>query len=448
MTTGITSSNRVVVLGKNYKFLLWMYCLPLAFDFKKWEGLEDSAVGTVVQASLLLLSFTAAVIIITYGALHRVTQVQGSSLRTNTYIWWFYLFSTVLTFFVMRPPFGQYLLIVLPYLLVGTSLLIVRDLERRGFNGDYFFRLILIVAAINLIWRFAFALLVFSGEDISKVRWYVLGPAVTLLLGYFFGKLLLRNQLNRFDYLVGSVLISIILVSITRGYIIAVLLILIAYVAVIGMNTTMKFIHHYLKTLLFASSFLFIAILIAQIFNPDVLEVWYFRMFEAKTEGNMDYTYITRIAEYKGQYDEVMKDPVSILIGKGMGNFYYWDPELIAKLPFRLVVEHWEPGHSPWTYSLFSGGLFFGLILPGIWITVLMKCFLALKKSLKTNGLNKSRQIDTTLWLSFFILISYTSSAVIGNIFQERLAGLFIGLIVGIALLESKKRNSSSVLEY
>ncbi len=359
-----------------FTFLYWIFCFSFAFDFRGEKG------GSMVQYLFLASALASGVLAI----LATPKALRSGPTRIMSVVWWFYLGTTVLVGVLSHVSASQYFRCVLPPLLFGLALNLGQCLAVRRYNAEAILKPLLWAGIASVFWRFINAVIL-SGIPIEQVRYEMLSPAIPLLFAAAAAAALLANKLEPLPLVGGSLAVVSVLISVTRSYIFT----LIAALGAVGFVVLLVLAARYWSandlrkkfTIVFSGAAItLVACVVLYLIQPAVFDRWFERLFNdggGRTQGEV--TLLTRQAEAKAMIHLLEADPIRFIYGKGMGAGYYWDssyfPDLLQVYPNTadLAQDFWEPGHSVWTYALFSGGgfavaiyifLFGWLILAGI----------------------------------------------------------------------------------
>jgi hypothetical protein len=182
--------------------------------------------------------------------------------------------------------------------------------------------------------------------------------------------------------------------------------------------------------------FLISGLIIATSIRPDLAEIWALRLFHLKLTSGEDITLLTRMAEYSGQWHAVTSNLISLLFGKGVGSTFIWDQayntllaNYVPKIQHYGEISDWYSGHSLWMYSIYSGGILFGWIVPFTFICGLSYSYILASRS-KTILNFYWRRYAT---LPFFLFLPYFAQTFVRNNFVERYEGLILGILLGLS---------------
>ena len=408
--------------------LYWIYCFSFAFDFRGEKG------GSAVQYVFMAAALGSGLMMIatTPHALRgRPTSIMGV-------VWLIYLASTVIVAVTSGVVASQYFRCLLPPLLFGISLGIGQSLAARRYTAEDIVRPLLYAGMASVVWRFIYAIII-SKIPMDEVRYEMLSPAIPLLFAAAAASALLAPRMTALPLIGGVLALTSVLVSVTRSYILTLIAAAVSVGFVFVLSVVAKYwsAHDLRKKLIhvITGSVLVAVSLVALYFvQPTVFERWVERLFyHAGGRTTQDVTYLTRAAEAKAIWVLLEADPLRFIYGKGLGANYYWHssyyPELLEVYPDtdEIGQDIFVPGHSVWTYSLFSGGgfavacyafMFFWLVFLGF----------------ASGRLAMLRRTDA-LHLAYLPCIAgvcYFSQTLTANPFGERFSAQILGLLVAL----------------
>ena len=172
---------------------------------------------------------------------------------------------------------------------------------------------------------------------------------------------------------------------------------------------------------------------------PEATEHWVQRIDFAKdaTRTGEDPTTITRLAEMRDQYDQVVSSPISTLIGKGYGHEYGYSPAYLPDVAGQISKKDyfdqrdWAAGHNFWVYQFFAGGLLFGLAFPLALLFALARCVVTYRRW-------RLHAPDTpqlpVLGRAILLAAALPAASVGGNPLGPRFSGLVFGVALGLMI--------------
>ena len=400
---------------KNKIFLLYIIFLyPLIFDFRTTQGSTKILVYMIsvsfLIGSILIISnyktinkkafyFTLPFIIfLLFGITRSLIESHSISL----------IFSSALpmVFFILS--------------VVIASSINIQD-EKNVLNFIYIIVIFLISAAI---FKFIFSFY-YYGVDLSTVRYQIISAGLPLLFSYGLTSFLFQKQ--HFGIVALFIPIIVVLVSITRTYILVYLAIFFYSIFTISLKKTFR-------KYLFLLIILLIVLVILYFFIPEVYNRWIVRLFTGiEDKGGIDVTFITRIAESKYQIDTLFSSLQNILFGLGIAAKTAFSSEYrdLLNLVYKDYTEFHSIGygHNVYVGILFISGLPIGLYMIYKLIVEPLKIrkeFLKKRKKTLANFI--------ILWggsASFGYLIY----GFFGGTFGDRFGAVAYGLSFGIAFL-------------
>jgi len=400
---------------KNKIFLLYIIFLyPLIFDFRTTQGSTKILVYMIsvsfLIGSILIISnyktinkkafyFTIPFIIfLLFGITRSLIESHSISL----------IFSSALpmVFFILS--------------VVIASSINIQD-EKNVLNFIYIIVIFLISAAI---FKFIFSFY-YYGVDLSTVRYQIISAGLPLLFSYGLTSFLFQKQ--HFGIVALFIPIIVVLVSITRTYILVYLAIFFYSIFTISLKKTFR-------KYLFLLIILLIVLVILYFFIPEVYNRWIVRLFTGiEDKGGIDVTFITRIAESKYQIDTLFSSLQNILFGLGIAAKTAFSSEYrdLLNLVYKDYTEFHSIGygHNVYVGILFISGLPIGLYMIYKLIVEPLKIrkeFLKKRKKTLANFI--------ILWggsASFGYLIY----GFFGGTFGDRFGAVAYGLSFGIAFL-------------
>jgi len=431
-----------------FTLLYWIFCFSFAFDFRGDEG------GSIIQYLFLAASLGSAGLMLAAtpkAMLQRPVIIMSA-------VWWGYLATTAVIIVEAHVPVSQYIRCVLPPALCGLAILIGQALSMRNYTAEMVLKPLLWASIASVIFRFVFTVFV-TGIPISLVRYEILSPAVPLLFACAFASAVLGKKLNLLTLTGGLLALASVAISITRSYIFTItaaviavgvsFLLMVSYRAWEVADLRRK-ITHFAS----AAALMVVTMVVLYMVQPIVFERWFERLFnDGGGKTVKDVTLLTREAEASTMWKLLEDDPIRFIYGKGLGANYYWDrtyfPELLKVYGDTRYIaqDYWFPGHSVWTYALFSGG----------WFAV--ACYLFLFGWQIVMGIAGGRYALQTrsaspdlAFLPFVIGLCYFSQTLTSNPFGERFSAQILGLCAALPqfFLAPKylRQTSATLLDY
>lgn len=419
------------------EWALVLFVLPLSLDFR---GKEVG--GGVWQFSLVAITLFMFALSL---ATRRVSKLQGRESKSTALLLGLAIAGSALCFLVNEIPIDRYVRVVLPLLLLffgyfqGASMVIKRRSKSLGL-------LLYLGAAVSTIFT------VFVGAadgDLESIRYQIVSPVLLVLQGILLLSIVSGKSKKWLPLtaLIATVVIQVL--SVTRSSILGSLVVFVG-VGWLMSDTRRQFAKFSSRTALIIGGVIFGLGVASQIY-PQVIERWMGRINAGEVAG-LDPTTLTRIAEATDQLDEWRSSVLTIAIGKGYGAEYEWSSayqrDLIATGALRadqVNLRYSEAGHNFWVNSIFTGGLAFGWILPGVILMALLRSF-----QIRKNGvLLDSAEYDLLL-RSAVVLIAWVAFTIggnpIGSRFFSLLGGLAVGVIFALSGFVSRRRRSRDAL--
>ena len=304
-----------------------------------------------------------------------------------------------------------------------------------------------IASLISMVFRYIYATRI-MGVDMEDMRYQLLSPALPFVLAFTIARFLYGRGFQFLALLSAVLAVSTIVLSVTRAFIITAAMAGVSWVFLVGWSRW--------KSVLIPKLDLWrviggvaglvtagVGMFLAYVFRPEIFNSWSIRLFSARSDiDGQDITYIVRVAEAQGIWDAVKTSPLSILIGKGFGNFYDWSgeyAEYIRRISVGMLDEfggRWFAAHSVFTYGLFFGGVF-GLIW-GCYL-FLLPLYRLLSQARVPQG-NTSGPFVASFVTVYLTIFLYLSQSLTSNPFGERLSGLYLGVVVGLAITMGNPR--------
>jgi len=418
------------------KILTVLFFTILSLDFRgQVEG------GGLFQSSIVVISCAlgAALVLVNFQAFAQLPQ--------NTRLIAFMLLAVVaisgLVFLKNSLVFDSYIRVLLPVVLCAFSFCAVAAFVRN--YGDFIFVVKVLIgsAILSAIWRFYYSSQV-VGISLNDARYQILSVGTSFLLAYSIYRVFLGGSKLWFPFWIVIFLasLSVIFLSITRSYLLAVLVVLLAstwvfFVAGYGVwrsSLRIRFISSIAAMSLIA---FFAVVPLMLVFRPDVLYTWTWRIFDTKgANAAVDPTAGIRIAQVIGQVEEFRGNEIDILFGRGFGAFFTMNREFVLRYAtagnvreediVRMGMPLWQNPDTTYVPALFSGGLFFLFLISSMF-------YLALKPLLYINRITDRWVLDTYVPLAFCVLFFFVSGW-FGNLLLDRYGSALFGGLIALIL--------------
>lgn len=419
------------------KVFYFLYVFSFVFDFK---GQESG--GAVIQFIFLSISLSSAfVLLVAPSAINRGYLLSPICKKLIT-IWFVFLISSLIPLIYFNIPFSQYIRVVTPFVLFAISLLIVIKLYKKGIQFNDIIMPIVWAAIISTIWTpfYYFVILNFSMEE---VRFQIISPLIPIIFSFSFVKLFFEKRIDFVAFFILALAVSLIVLSLTRVYLLLIAIVVIMLFMLSKGNVRYYFMKKGFRLSLLGFAVFIVFLPVLESIRPGFLMSWIGRLFAGQTDLGIDITLLARIAEYNGQMQLLFENFISPFIGRGLGSTYVWDETYFYLLSevFKESnlenLEPWNTGHSLWVYSIYSGGIIFGFLIP---IYFILNCYHAAKQmkiALNKDDLEQAKiVVFSTLCIFGFISLSFTSHP-----FGVRLTGLILGILSLIPILVSVKKH-------
>jgi hypothetical protein len=170
---------------------------------------------------------------------------------------------------------------------------------------------------------------------------------------------------------------------------------------------------------------------------PGVAEHWVQRIdfAQSSTKTGEDPTTMTRLAEMRDQYDQVVSSPLSLLVGKGYGHDYGYSPAYLPDLAGQMTKKDfyaerdWAAGHNFWVYQFFAGGLLLGLALPFALLYALVRCTITYRR---WRAYAPHTPQLPVLGRAILLTAALPAASIGGNPLGPRFSGLIFGVGLGL----------------
>ncbi|CDY75908.1 FIG00456118: hypothetical protein [Caballeronia glathei] len=404
-------------------FWIWMFLLPLAFDYKGGE-----TGSKVIQILLVLPSVAAGLVLVLLAP--RITR-RSRLRRFVTAALMLTIAGSAVTQLLQGNDIGNYLRVLLPFLLLLLGYFVgchpwnqerVEQIEKVMFWS----------MVVSLVFSFAYGMA--TGGGLENVRFRIVSVTFLCLQGLLLHEFVVAKRMTKFTVALFLATIVIELLSVTRSLLVGTVLLFVfaTWIASPSLRHMLKagaraaMIGVLLGAMAFASAAFF----------PSVAEHWAQRIFAStETTSGRDPTTITRLAEMKDQYDQTTSSAVSLLAGKGYGHNYHYSPAYLPYLAGQMTakdfyaIKEWAAGHNFWVYQFFAGGVLFGIGLPAAVLWALYRGAMAYRAW--------RRRAPDVLFLpvlgrALMVLAALPATSVGGNPLGNRFSGLVFGIALGL----------------
>ena len=415
---------------------IWLFVCPLALDYK---GAEASS-GHAAQFLLAALTLGAGLILVLiaprFGRPSALRAIVTAALLLT-------VLGSFFTQLLQGNDFGNYLRVLLPFVLFLLGYLVAchpwRKERLKHFEKAMFWAMVM-----SLIFSFVYGMAI--STDLDTVRFRIVSVTLLGLQGVLLHEMVVARRVTKFTMLLFLCTVVIELLSVTRSLIVGTLLLFVLAVWMSGYSAR-HLLRAVVRSVVLVALLGGVAVSAAAIF-PEVAEHWTQRVFASKeTTSGRDPTTITRLAEMKDQYDQVVSSPTSLLAGKGFGHFYHYSPDYLPYLAGQIsrkdffAIKEWAAGHNFWVYQLFAGGLIFGIGLP---VAVLYALYCGVAAFRSWRRIRPDAPYLPIMGRSILLLAALLATSIGGNPLGPRFSGLVFGVALGL-LVSMYSRLSLSI---
>lgn len=415
--------------------LLWVFLMSFAFDYRSSSN-RAAGGGTGLDQMLFLgLCIGSSLAILWLGRRH--LGIRPGALVVG--LWGLFLAYMMANSLLQGVPPGRSIRIALPLVFCFFGMANAHIAACMGIGAAAIVRPVWVCACINILWRI-FHGFAFQDASVETVRFEVQSPANSWLAAWIGCAILLRGRFHWSVMAACAVLFLGVFITITRSlfFPIAASAAAACFCFLLCLRWGLTHWTDLGKRLIpvgAAAAVMLVALAIAAVVEPVMIERWNERLFHNADARNLgaDISYLTRKAEADAIWTILEKEPVHFINGRGMGCSYYWDPAYLTEI--RLVIpltadevdDIWFAGHSIWTYSLLSGGVialgaFLGLLAGTGWAALL-------------GARANASDAGPDQWLAFLPFCAtccLLSETLTSNPFQERLTGILFGVMAGL----------------
>lgn len=403
---------------------IWVFLLPLAFDFK---GAETAS--KAIQILLTVPSMLAGCLLLLVAP----RFARRSRLRTAvTSLFLLTILGSVATQVLQGNDSGNYMRVILPFVLMLLGYFVgcrpwdskrLEQLERAMYWS----------MIASLIFSFGYGMATSNG-GLADVRFRIVSVTFLCLQGLLLHEFVVAKRITKFTVALFLATVVIELLSVTRSLLVGTVL-LFVYATWLGAPS----IRRLFKAGLRAATILVLLggmAAASAAFFPKVAEHWVQRLSFAKdTESGRDPTTITRLAEMKDQYDQTTASTLGTLVGMGYGHDYRYSPYYLPDLAGQFskkdfyAIKEWAAGHNFWVYQFFAGGLMFGLALP-------LAILWALWRGSNAYRSWRHRAPDAlylpVLGRALLVVAALPATSIGGNPLGNRFSGVVFGVALGL----------------
>ncbi len=416
--------------------LLWVFMASFAFDYRSSVSRADSGGTGLDQLAFLALCFASTGAILWLGR-------RFLTVRPGVWIiafWGAFLFFQIANSVMQGVQPGRSLRVALPLLFCFFGLVNAHIAGCAGIRPSRIVTPMLAAACVNVLWRIVNGFL-FQNASVETVRFEVQSPANNWLAAWIGCAILLRGRFHWSVIAACAVLFIGIFITVTRSLFFPVMASALAtglcfILGVAWRQFEWSALPRRLLPVGVVAMVMSVALAIAALLQPVMIERWNERLFHNASDRNLsaDISFLTRKAEADAIWKILNEDPVHFIHGRGVGSTYYWDPaylpEIWQVLPKKdtEVDEIWFAGHSVWTYGLLSGGVIALISYVALFGWTAASSLIAARANSMVPGPDS--------WLAFLPFVAtccLLSETLTANPFQERLTGIFFGMMAGLS---------------
>ena len=419
---------------------LFLFLCGLAFDFR--GGGEDGP--SVAQYLFLVVTELGGLGVIFSGlVISRGRIITGSKFGTRVLL-------ITLAFCAWAPialvassdtAHNDFLSVILPYLLYGQSMLAILIALQNGISERSLIRTLLVVSVISCAWRLIYAVTL-GGVELANARWQILSPALPLILGASVAALNTRTHrpLAAFGM---AYFLAIVTLSITRGYLVGLASVLLATVITTrGRGSALLAPRALGRMAVVMISMAVSLAALALVLPPEVSERWVVRLSGEKSDSGEEVTLLYRVAQFKGQYDDLTRSGATMIAGRGFGANFVYDELLLSSLSFigaDEVIESTNGADSTWGYPIFAHGIIMGPLFLGAFLLS------AIRSVRKCRTSDLSGRAAYPQFFVCFSLMALLGVSVTGNILNERLGGVLAGALVALLIWRTRSTGKGAL---
>lgn len=411
--------------NKHAVLWIWVCLVPLAFDYKA----PDSGFGHSAQWLAVFPALAGSAILAMIGP-RFARPARLRSFVTGALV--LSLVGSVIAQMLQHNPVGQYLRVILPFLLFVLGYLAmcrpwhpirVMQMQRALYYAN----------VLGLLFTFCFGLLVVGGP-LSDIRFRIVSPTLLALQGMLLHQFIVARRFNMTMVLVFLTTLVVELLSVTRSLLLATVL-LAVFAAWLASPSLSHLIKSFFRAGVALSFVVALGVGTAWLF-PSITNHWSQRVNAAqKSDSDRDPTTVTRIAEMRDQYDQVTASAESLLFGKGFGHEYRYSPlyfqyvnQTFSKSDY-FNTSDWVAGHNFWVYQLYAEGILFGACMP---LAVIVALVVAGRAFRRWRRIAPRHPLLMPMSMAILMLAALPGASIGGNPLGTRFSGLVYGIALGL----------------
>ena len=404
---------------------IWLCLVPLAFDYKA----PNSQFGHSAQWLAVFPAIAGAAILAMIGP----RFARASRLRSFvTCALVLSLVGSVVAQLLQHNPVGQYLRVILPFLLFVLGYFAtcrpwhpirLAQIQRALYYAN----------VIGLVFTFLFGVFAVGGP-LADIRFRIVSPTMLALQAMLLHQFIVARRFTMTMVVLFIATLIVELLSVTRSLLLATVL-LAMFAAWLASPSFSHLIKSFVRTGVALSFIVALGVGTAWLF-PSITNHWTQRVTAAENQdSDRDPTTVTRIAEMRDQYDQVMESGQSLLFGKGYGHVYRYSPiyypyvsETFSKSDY-FDASDWVAGHNFWEYQFYAEGLVFGACMPLAVIVALVVAGCAFRR---WHRIAPRHPLLMPLSMSILVLAALPGASIGGNPLGTRFSGLVYGIALGL----------------
>ncbi len=412
--------------------------LPLAFDFNS-KITDPSFLSPIIQVIFTSSAIFSCIGLLTLYLIHRSYLAAPShAIAPALKLWVLFLLLSAITALINAVPVDTFARTILPFILAWVGMLAVYFLAVQGYKPEAILKLIIAASFVTIVWQVLLELGI-RGTPIDNIRYHIIGVGLPIVTAYSIALLVFYRGRNIIGILGILFVFTLVFLSVTRGLVISVVISLIAAVMIHSQPLTIKkLMQKLIPSLVATVIILSIMLYMSYLFDSDVFQNWIVRIFDQRTDSGVDITSLARISEYSSQMKLLTRDAITFFLGLGYGSPYNSDVTIAYQIEQMIGQEMYDSrtplGHSLWVYSLFSGGLLSGWILPFIMITVTVKAW----KTIKRTNIDNSSDYITNMTI-FIVLLQIVIASFAGHPFGSRYLATCLGALIALTYWTKQK---------
>lgn len=413
-------------------YIIFLAILPLAFDFK-----GQNSGGGVFQLLISFICFLSCLYI-------SMSRLRIKNLYALNILSGLIFFSIgVFTVSMIRGvDFGNYVRVFFPFFLYVVGFSAASKCIIAGYR-ESLRKAVYWGSAISIFVTFFVGLSAAQG-DVFSARYRIVSSCVHIAI---ISSIIDVRMKKNFDVLSVTTLISsvmVIILSSTRS--LALASIVVGLFAVLFLANSIKNFYSNVLKLIFGIIMIVPFMYYLGAIFPEIIDSWSSR-FNSFGGNGFDLTSLTRIAEINGMLEILGGSVWSIIFGVGFGREYYW-----AGIELDMVIsvlgsdfiggDKFEAGHNFWIYSVYSGGLFFGLVFPAVIVTSL---YYSIQMQVKSLYQGRNFLFDCYFSLGGLSVVSFVLMTIGGNPLGPRYSGLLYGVLLAFIFVKPHEYINNSV---